>query len=144
MPYIAPSLIVVAVIVATIVICWHPTTVRNQDGAALATAVDNTKWTRTKPTPTYQAPWGNPDALPEHIIPDNYILYLAPEHSMEDVSRVIGIDLQPYVDNVLPMRHQDYSVAVCVKGVDESLLTAIRSDPGVKMVERNTKIYLAQ
>jgi hypothetical protein len=84
----------------------------------------------------------NTGARPEDIIPDNYILYLAPEHSVDDVSRAIGIDLQPHVGGTLPMRHKDYSVAVEVKQVSETLLTAIRSDPGVKMVEQNTKVYL--
>lgn len=90
----------------------------------------------------YQAPFGNPDVSPEHIIPGTYIIYQAPGHSIEDISRAIGIDIQSYVFSVVHLGSDDV-FSFGVRGIGDALFNAIRSDPGVKMVDYDGKIYPA-
>lgn len=89
--------------------------------------------TATQPqTPTsYRAPLHNCDY--ESLVPNSYVIYLTPGHSLEKHSEAVGKDIKPFVHHVFDMYTE--KVVYVGRPVDGGLLEAIRADEGVELVE---------
>lgn len=82
----------------------------------------------------YQAPLKNCDHNDDiPIVPNSYIIYLAPGHSLAAHSSAIGQDTKPFVHHI----YDFYTEKIVYVGrpVDKQLLEKIRSDQGVELVE---------
>jgi hypothetical protein len=86
----------------------------------------------------YKAPLVDDPNSGLEIIPSAYLVELQPGHTIAQHERVIGISLQLIIDHVFdpPWRGK---VAYSAHHVDDSLLAAIRADPGVEMVAVSRK-----
>ncbi|KAF2242909.1 hypothetical protein BU26DRAFT_523907 [Trematosphaeria pertusa] len=86
-------------------------------------------------TCTHKAPIRFCDNLEEgfSVVPEAFFIYLFPGHSFKHHSHVVGTDMTPYVqysfDGMYPGR-----VVYSYEAVDDTLLDAIRKDPGVDWV----------
>ena len=80
-------------------------------------------------------PLNNCDLPPEHIVPNQYIIFLIPGYSFEDHKRTVG-DALPEGSIKTVSRVDDiwYSAEL-----DTSSLDTIRSDPGVRRAECNLR-----
>jgi hypothetical protein len=88
-------------------------------------------------TASYEAPLrGEPD----DIVPGNYAVYLFPNYSLEQHSRTIKTDIALHIMNIFDTLYYD-RVVYSAQDVDDSLLAAIRSDPGVEAVEYDYNVY---
>lgn len=88
----------------------------------------------------YQAPFSNPNAYLEDwtpIVPDAYVVHLAPGHSIEKHSSSIKTDMTPHIDRVADTKNKIETTYIG-HNISSSLLNAIRSDPQVKLVEYET------
>lgn len=88
---------------------------------------------------SYQAPmrfWG----APEEIYSEAYTVYLFPGHSLQQHFEAIYEDLKPYNLGVLDAIYLDKVVYV-VQKVNDEMLAAIRSDPGVEFVDYDYMAY---
>ncbi|TVY27984.1 hypothetical protein LHYA1_G003487 [Lachnellula hyalina] len=83
------------------------------------------------PSGTYRAPLHNCDY--ESLVPNSYVIYLTPGHSLEQHSEAVGKDMKPLVHHVFDMYTE--KVVYVGRPVDGSLLEAIRADEGVELVE---------
>lgn len=82
----------------------------------------------------YQVPLKNCDHNDDvPIVPDSYIIYLAPGHSLAAHSSAIGQDTKVFVHHIYDL-YTDKIVYVG-RPVDKQLLEKIRSDQGVELVE---------
>lgn len=104
-------------------VCLFKMSSSNNDQAFLATSGRK-----------YQAPLKNCDHNDDiPIVPDSYIIYLAPGHSLAAHTSAIGQDTKPFVHHI----YDFYTEKVVYVGrpVDKQLLEKIRSDKGVELVE---------
>jgi hypothetical protein len=88
----------------------------------------------------YQAPFSNPNAYLEDwtpIILDAYVVHLAPGHSIEKHSSSIKTDITSHIDRILDTKSKIETTYVG-QNISSSLLTAIRSDPQVTLLEYAT------
>jgi hypothetical protein len=81
---------------------------------------------------TYQAPLKGCDIPLEEIFPQSYFVHLAPGHSLEQHSTAIIRDIQPHILYILDFYKEQ--IVYVGRGIDEELLAAIRTDPGVNVV----------
>lgn len=82
----------------------------------------------------YQAPLKNCDHNDDiPIVPDSYIIYLAPGHSLAAHTLAIGQDTKPFVHHICDFYTE--KVVYVGRPVDKQLLEKIRSDKGVELVE---------
>jgi hypothetical protein len=86
-------------------------------------------------TEPYQAPFSNPNAYLEDpsIIPDAYIIHLAPGHSIEDHSSAIRTEITPYIHRLEETNKK--GIIYTGKSIPYSLLSTIRADPRVSLVD---------
>lgn len=84
----------------------------------------------------YQAPFSNPNAYLEEppIVADAYIIHFAHGHSIEKHSSAIGQDITPYIHQYEETKDKN-EIIYSGQSISESLLTTIRADPGVSLVE---------
>lgn len=87
----------------------------------------------------YQAPFSNPNAWLEEppIIPDAYIIHLGPGHSTDSHSNAIKSNITPYIDRILETKNKATTIYIA-HNISDVLLTSIRSDPGVTLIEYET------
>ena len=86
-----------------------------------------------------EAPLLPPNAKLEHFITGHYGVYLLPGHTLRKHFEVIQTELTPYIRYVLdgvPLEGVPRVVYGC-REVDDVMLAAIRSDPGVEAVWRD-------
>lgn len=89
---------------------------------------------------SYQAPFSNPNAFLEDwtpIIPDAYVIHLAPGHSIEKHSLAIEVDITAHVDHILDTKSK-VEITYVGRNISSSLLTAIRKDPQVRLIDYET------
>jgi soluble P-type ATPase len=67
-------------------------------------------------------------------VPGNYGVFLFPGHSIEQHSAAIKTDITPHIMHIVNKLWAD-RVVYSVRNIDNDLLAAIRSDPGVEFVE---------
>jgi hypothetical protein len=86
-----------------------------------------------------EAPLLPPNANLEHFVTGYYGVYLLPGHTLQKHFKVIQTDLTPYIryvrDGLFVDRVQ--RVVYGCREVDDVMLAAIRSDPGVEVVWRD-------
>jgi len=80
------------------------------------------------------APLNNCDLPPEDVVPNEYIVYLVPDYSLEDHKRTVGAALPTDSIEVVQKLHSNAAVWYSAK-LDVSSLDIIRSDTGVELVE---------
>lgn len=87
----------------------------------------------------YQAPFSNPNAYLEDppIIPGAYIVHLRPGHSIDAHSSAIKANITPHIEQILDTKNKRTTIYVG-HNIPEDLLTTIRSDLGVTLVEYKT------
>ena len=76
----------------------------------------------------------NCDLPPEDVVPNEYIVYLVPDYSLEDHKRTVGAALPESSIEVVQKLHSNGAVWYSAK-LDASSLDIIRSDTGVELVE---------
>jgi len=77
------------------------------------------------------------DEPPEDLVGGAFQVLLAPGHSMEKHSKVLGKDMKPYSTNMYKF-HTGKTV-YSAKRISQVLLAALRSDPGVELVVCETR-----
>jgi hypothetical protein len=92
---------------------------------------------------TDEAPLRPHDAKPEDVVAGNYGVYLFPGYSLEQHSEFIKNDLTRHIMHIFDTLYTD-RVVYSSRNVDDLLLAAIRSDPGVEAVNYDYKIELIE
>ncbi|CZR55855.1 uncharacterized protein PAC_05743 [Phialocephala subalpina] len=79
---------------------------------------------------------------PEEVIPGSYAMWLYPGHSLQQHFDVVLADLKVHISGTLHaiVKHVIYIAS----NVDDELLAAIRSDPGVDAVDFDYRAYLIE
>jgi hypothetical protein len=90
---------------------------------------------------TCEAPLLPHDADLEKFVPGFYGVYLVPGHTLHQHIETVKTDLTPYIYNIFDRLYPDRVVYGC-EDVDDELLAAIRSDPGVEAVWRDGKVEI--
>jgi hypothetical protein len=113
---------------------WTYDTALSNSGTAKQTLrhVDDISAQVTLANVKYEAPWGN-NPSPEDRVPDAYSIYLRPGYTVTELSETIGRDVSVFISSFSPS--DNGAVWFHIRGVDDGLLAAIRSDPGVETVE---------
>jgi len=88
---------------------------------------------------SYQAPLLG-DLPLENFVPEEYIVYLVPNHSLEQHSAAIHRDITPFVRTTLRLIKD--RIVYGGRGIDGELLSAIRADPKVEKVWRNQRLMV--
>ncbi|KAF2420585.1 hypothetical protein EJ08DRAFT_576763, partial [Tothia fuscella] len=81
------------------------------------------------------APMRNCNMKPENQAIDRYIVHLQPNHSIQQHSETLRLSIEPHVDFIMSKRLYSDRVVYSASEINETLLSAIRSDPEVDFVE---------
>jgi hypothetical protein len=92
--------------------------------------------------PTYEADLFPHDTKPEEVVAGQYGVFLFPGHSLEQHSEFIKTDLTPHIMHIFSFDKN--RVIYSARDVNDLLLAAIRSDPGVEYVEYDYKVELIE
>jgi hypothetical protein len=87
----------------------------------------------------YEAPLRSLGGKPEDLVPGNYGVFLFPGHSLEQHFKAVKIDLTPHIMYIFDAIYKD-RVVYSARNIDDGLLAAIRSDPGVEVVDYDYKV----
>ena len=120
-----PTTASITYVITTIFFIAGMSQASQQDQAAMTDA----------PSQPYKAPLFNDDLPPGSVVPDAYVVYLAPGHSIEAHKAVVGHEIN--VDIVLDRLYPDKLVYGA--HMSREVLEAVRSDRGVEMVECDGK-----
>jgi hypothetical protein len=90
------------------------------------------------PSKEYIAPLRHVDDAEREVIPREYLVYLRLCHSTTAHPAAVGTRMEAYMLASPEIRSKDGNAYSC-KGVSDSLLQRVRSNPGVEMVDCNFK-----
>jgi hypothetical protein len=74
-------------------------------------------------------------------IPSCYQVYLELSHTLEMHNHAIGFEIEPHLINIMKIPSSPW-IVYNAERIDDSRLTAIRSDPAVRLVECNKLMWL--
>jgi hypothetical protein len=87
----------------------------------------------------YEAPLVNkPENSGFELVPNAYTVGLQPGYMLDQHEATIGISLRSYINYVFDQPYREY-VAYSAHDVHDTILVAIRADPGVAWVEVQRK-----
>ena len=69
------------------------------------------------------------------------MVFLFPGHTLADHTAAIHFDITPFVYSTFDDLYPDRTVYLG-RVINDTVLTAIRKDPGVELVEYETKVFL--
>lgn len=92
-------------------------------------------------TTKHQAPFQNKyDPLERHI-PEEYGIYLAQGYSVEQHSATVQHDITPHIRTIFGFNED--KLVYWGQRIDEELLSVIRADPNVELVDGNPRVDLS-